>query len=277
MTQAERYERFLALHQRPGGFVMPNAWDATSALILKAAGFEAVGTSSAALAAGLGRRDGRHAVSRDEHLATARLIGIAGLPVNGDFEDGYGAGPADVADTVEAAIAAGLAGMGVEDTSGDPDRPIRDFDDAVARVAAAARAARGRIVLTGRTDNYLQGRPDLDDTIRRLTAFAEVGADVLYAPYPTDLDHVRAIVRAVAPKPVNLVVGTMAGTSDVATLQAAGVRRISLGVALYTRVMADLQRAADQLRAGDLAAASTGLSFRSVTAMIEEAGPLTGG
>ena len=196
---------------------------------------------------------------------------MSGLPVNGDFEDGYGEMPEDVAASVEAAIAAGLAGVAVEDTSGDPKRPIRGFDDAVARVRAAAKTAKGRIVLTGRTDNYLQGNPDLDDTIRRLTAFADVGADVLYAPYPTDMDHVRAIVRAVAPKPVNLVVGTMAGALPLAELQRAGVRRISLGVALYTRVMGDLRLAAEELLAGDLASASRGMSFGAIMTMIEEA------
>ena len=117
---------------------------------------------------------------------------MTGLPVNGDFEDGYGGSPQDVAATVEAAIAAGLAGIGIEDTSGDPDKPIRDFDEAVARVAAAAKVAKGRIVLTGRTDNFIQGRSDLDDTIRRLTAFAEVGADVLYAPYPANMAELDA-------------------------------------------------------------------------------------
>jgi 2-methylisocitrate lyase-like PEP mutase family enzyme len=269
LTQPELYERFLSLHQRPQGFVMPNPWDAVSALLLKEAGFEALGTSSAALAASLGRIDGRHAITRDEHIAHAQLIGrITGLPVNGDFEDGYGQGPEDVAATVEAAIAAGLAGIGIEDTGGDPSRPIRDFDDAVARVAAAAKAATGRIVLTGRTDNFIQGRPDLADTIRRLTAFAEVGADVLYAPYPANMDEVAAIVRAVAPKPVNLVVGTRAGTLPVADLQNAGVKRISLGAALYTRVMADMQKAARELAAGDLASASAGLSLRGVLKMI---------
>ena len=271
MKQPELYERFVALHQRPDGFVMPNAWDATSALILQKAGFEALGTSSAAIAASVGRRDGRHAISRDEHIANARLLAMSGLPVNGDFEDGYGEMPEDVAASVEAAIAAGLAGVAVEDTSGDPKRPIRGFDDAVARVRAAAKTAKGRIVLTGRTDNYLQGNPDLDDTIRRLTAFADVGADVLYAPYPTDMDHVRAIVRAVAPKPVNLVVGTMAGALPLADLQRAGVRRISLGVALYTRVMGDLRLAAEELLAGDLASASRGMSFGAIMTMIEEA------
>ncbi|GIL40952.1 isocitrate lyase/PEP mutase family protein [Roseiterribacter gracilis] len=272
MNQRERYERFLSLHQRPTGFVMPNAWDATSALLLQEAGFEAIGTSSAAIAAALGRLDGRHAVSRAEHIENAQLLGrVSGLPINGDFEDGYGDTEDDVAATVETAIAAGLAGLGIEDTSGDPNQPIRPFDDSVSRMRAAAKVAKGRIVLTGRTDNYLQGNPDLDDTIKRLTAFAEVGADVLYAPYPTDMDAVVAIVRAVAPKPVNLVVGTMNGTLPVAELQKAGVKRISLGAALYLRVMKDLRAAAKELAAGDLASASNGLSFREIMTMIGNA------
>src|SRR5579863_972878 len=199
-TQPELYERFRALHERPKGFIMPNAWDGASVLLLKEAGFEAIGTSSAALALSLGRLDGRHEVTRDEHLSHARLLTqIGGLPVNGDLEDGFGPEPSDVAATVEAAIAAGLAGVGIEDTTANPHQPIHDFDKAVARVKAAARVARGRILLTGRTDNFIQGRPDLEDTLRRLTAFAEVGADVLYAPYPNDMDAVRAIVKAVAP------------------------------------------------------------------------------
>jgi 2-methylisocitrate lyase-like PEP mutase family enzyme len=265
MNQHDLYQRFLALHNDPGIFVMPNPWDAVSAILLKDAGFESLGTSSAALAATLGRLDGRHAISREEHLAHARLITtISGLPVNGDFEDGYGETPDDVAHTVHAAIEAGLAGIGIEDTTGKPDQPIREFDDAVARIKAAAKVAKGRIVLTGRTDNYLQGRPDLDDTIRRLTAFAEVGADVLYAPYPTDMSHVAAIVKAVAPKPVNLVIGTMAGTLPLEDLRKAGVKRVSLGVALYTRVMADLRKAAEELKRGDLASASQGVSFREL-------------
>ena len=272
MTQPELYERFLALHQREGGFIMPNPWDGTSALLLKAAGFEALGTSSAAIASAMGRLDGRHSVSREEHIANAQLIGrLTGLPVNGDFEDGYGATPRDVATTVEAAIAAGLAGIGIEDTSGDPSDPIRKFDDAVERLRHAAKVAKGRIVLTGRTDNFLQGRPDLDDTIKRLVAFAEVGADVLYAPYPSDMDAVRAIVKAVAPKPVNLVVGTMSGTLPWSELQKAGVKRVSMGAALYTRVMGDLQKAAQQLLKGDLASASEGIGFGEIKKMITEA------
>lgn len=274
MTKPQRasYERFLGLHQQQNGFVMPNAWDGLSALLLKNAGFDALGTSSAALAFTLGRLDGRHAVSRDEHLAHARLLGaVSGLPINGDFEDGYGETPEDVAATVEAAIAAGLAGIGIEDTSGDPRKPIRDFDEAVARVAAAAKAAKGRIVLTGRTDNFIQGNPDLEDTIKRLTAFAEVGADVLYAPYPANMSEVTAIVKAVAPKPVNVIVGTMEGAVSVGDLQKAGVKRISMGVALYTRVMADLKVAAEQLGSGDTAKSSEGLPFREAVELIQSA------
>lgn len=273
MTQGDLVERFRALHARAGGFIMPNAWDGVSALLMRQAGFEALGTSSAALAVARGLLDGRHALTLDQHLENAKLLGrITGLPINGDFEDGYGAGPDDVAATVEAAVGAGLAGIGIEDTSGDPSAPIRPFDDAVARVRAAARAGAGRIVLTGRTDNFLQGRPDLDDTIRRLVAFAEVGADVLYAPYPPDLAAITAIVQAVAPKPVNVVVGPMSGAVPFAALQAAGVKRVSLGVALYTRVMADLRAALGELAAGDLPAASRGLPFREISAMVAAAG-----
>ena len=269
MNQQDLYERFLALHHRPGGFVMPNPWDAASALVLKQAGFEALGTSSAALALSLGRLDGRHAVSRAEHLAHAALLGrVSGLPINGDFEDGYGQTPGDVAGTVRLSIEAGLAGIGIEDTSGDPERPIREFDDAVARVAAAVQAGRGKIVITARTDNYLHGRSDLEDTIRRLTAFADVGADVLYAPYPTDMNHVVAIVKAVAPKPVNLVVGTLAGKLPVEELQKAGIKRVSLGSSLYTRAMGDLRRAAEALLRGDLASASEGMAFRDLAALV---------
>jgi 2-methylisocitrate lyase-like PEP mutase family enzyme len=271
-TQRELYERFRALHEQKGGFIMPNAWDGTSALLLKQAGFQALGTSSAALASALGRLDGRHAVTREEHLANARLIGgLTGLPVNGDFEDGYGATANDVAATVEAAIAAGLAGIGIEDTSGNPSNPIREFDDAVERVRQAAKAARGRILLTGRTDNFIQGRPDLHDTIKRLVAFAEVGADVLYAPYPADMASVEAIVKAVAPKPVNILIGTMSGVLPWSELQKAGVKRVSMGAALYARVMGDLRKAATQLAGGDLASASAGMEFGEIKTLISEA------
>jgi 2-methylisocitrate lyase-like PEP mutase family enzyme len=271
MTQVERYEQFLALHQQADAFVMPNPWDGLSALIFKKAGFAALATSSGAFAATLGRRDGRHAVSAAEHLAHARLlIEVGGLPVNGDFEDGYGQTPDDVAATVQAAIDAGLAGIGIEDTSADPANPIREFDDAVARLAAAAKVARGRIVLTGRTDNFIHGRNDLEDTIRRLTAFAEAGADVLYAPYLPDLAAVGAIVKAVAPKPVNLLVGVKSETLTVAELSAAGVKRISVGSSVYTHVAAYLQGAATTLAQGDIAAATSGMPSSEMNSLLDQ-------
>lgn len=169
---------------------------------------------------------------------------------------------------MRAAIDAGLAGVGIEDTTANPDRPIHDFDQAVQRIRRAAQAARGHIVLTARTDNFLHGRPDLDDTIRRLSAFAEVGADVLYAPALPDLDAIRAVVHAVAPKPVNVVVGPRSGAVSLAVLAEAGVRRVSLGGSLYGRTMAALQEAAEALRVGDLAAATRGSRMAEIGALI---------
>ncbi|MFJ2394453.1 isocitrate lyase/phosphoenolpyruvate mutase family protein [Streptomyces sp. NPDC087843] len=269
MPGSELYEKFMALHARDGGLVMPNAWDGLSALMLADAGFEAIATSSAAIAATLGRLDGRHEVTREEHLEHARLLaGLTGLPVNGDFEDGYGDMPEDVAATVEAAVESGLAGIGIEDTSSDPDQPIRDFDEAVSRVRSAVDAARERIVVTGRTDNFIQGRPDLDDTIRRLTAFAEAGADVVYAPFPPDREALVAIVTAVAPTPVNVLVSPSDKVLTVAELQQVGVKRISLGPLLYTHAMGALEQATKALRAGDLASATTGMSFARVNELL---------
>ena len=258
MTQTEAYERFRALHAT-GHFVMPNAWDGASAVLFKAAGFPAIATSSAAIAFSLGRQDGYHAVSLADSVANGTLLAnLTGLPVNGDLEDGYGPSPEDCAATVRAAIAGGLAGLGIEDTTADPARPIHDFDAAVARVRRAAQEANGRILLTGRTDNFLHGRNDLDDTIRRLVAFAEVGADVLYAPALPDMDAVRAVVRAVAPKPVNVLIGPRSGTVPVAELAAAGARRISLGGALYRVAMGAVEASVRALAAGDMAACLDG-------------------
>jgi 2-methylisocitrate lyase-like PEP mutase family enzyme len=265
-TQAQRHERFRALHAS-GCFVMPNAWDAVSAIVLQKAGFEALGSSSLAIAFALGKPDGGHAISREVAVANAALLSQAsGLPVNGDLEDGFGADPEDCARTVQAAIDAGLAGVGIEDTTANPAHPIIDFDLAVSRVRRAAEVARGRIVLTGRTDNYLNGRPDLADTIRRLQAFAEVGADVLFAPGLPSLDAIGQVVRAVAPKPVNVVVGP---SVTVAELAACGVRRISMGGALYRQSMAQLQGLAATLKAGDIPAVVKGaLPTPTITAWL---------
>ena len=265
-----RYEQFVELHRGPDTFIMPNAWDGPSALLFKEAGFKSIATSSAAFAATLGRIDGVHAVSRDTHLDHAALLtSVSGLPINGDFEDGYGETPEDVRATVDAAIARGLAGIGVEDTTGDPSNPIRDFDDAVRRIETAA-AAHGRIVLTGRTDNFLWGISDIDDTIRRLSAFAEAGADVLYAPNLPDMGSISAVIKAVAPKPVNVLVERVSpqDTATLAELQTIGVRRVSLGVDPYTHALGATQAAAAKLAQGDLTALSSNLNFGHIIDLI---------
>jgi len=255
MKMPSAYERFRALHERPNAFVMPNPWDGASAVLLKRARFEALASTSQGLAYSLGRQDGRHAVERDEAIAHAALLArLTDLPVNGDLEDGFGPDPQDCVATVRAAIDAGLAGLGIEDTTADPARPIHDFDRAVARVRAAAQAAHGRILLTGRTDNFLEDREDLDDTIRRLIAFAEAGADVLYAPGLPDMSAIVAVVRAVAPKPVNVLIGPGERVVPLSELSAAGVRRVSLGGALYRRAMTALVEAAAPLHDGDFSA-----------------------
>jgi len=266
---AGAYERFLALHQRNEAFVMPNAWDGTSALLLKRAGFEALGSTSAGIAFALGRHDGCHAVSRREAIDNAVLMSsVSGLPVNGDLEDGFGPSPDDCVATVEAAIAAGLGGVGIEDTTADPSSPIHEFDAAVARVRAAAKAAKGRIVLTGRTDNFLNGRPDLDDTVRRLVAFAEAGADVLYAPALPDMEAIRRVVKAVAPRPVNVLIGPASGVVPLRELSEAGACRISLGGALYRVAMQALVDAANALRAGDVRPSTRGVPFSEITSLL---------
>ena len=247
---------------------MPNAWDGASAALLKREGFEALGSTSAGIAFALGRQDGIHAVSRDEAIQNAVLLSkVSTLPVNADLEDGFGPDPDDCVATVSDAIAAGLAGIGIEDTTANPDRPLHAFDRAVARIRAAAAAARGRILLTGRTDNFLLGNPDLDDTVRRLVAFAEAGADVLYAPGLPTLDAIATVVRAVAPKPVNVLIGPASGAVRLSELSALGVRRVSVGGALYRNAMAALVSSAKGLRAGEMTAATGGIPFVELTAL----------
>ncbi len=265
MSQAAAYERFRALHDTT--FIMPNAWDGASAVLMQAAGFQAIGTSSAAIAFAMGRLDGHHAVSLADSVANGTLItSLTGLPVNGDLEDGYGPSPEHCVATVEAAIAGGMAGLGIEDTTADPANPIHGFDAAVARIRAAAQAAKGRILLTGRTDNFLHGRADLDDTIRRLVAFAEAGADVLYAPALPDMDAIRAVVKAVSPKPVNVLIAPRSGPVPLADLAAAGAKRISLGGSLYRVAMSGLNDALASLAAGDLSPALRGMPTKTFAA-----------
>src|SRR5690349_3990693 len=208
MNQREKAERFRRLHEGPGAFVIPNPWDGGSARLLAGLGFAALATSSGAAAGVLGRRDG--VISRDEALAQVRIIVAAtDLPVSADLEKGFGDSPEVVAETVTLAAQAGLVGCSIEDATGRKDAPLYDFEVAVRRVEGAVKAARNvgfPFTLTARSENFLRGNPDLDDTIRRLRAFADAGAHVLMAPGLPDMDAVRRVCREVG-KPVNFMVG----------------------------------------------------------------------
>jgi 2-methylisocitrate lyase-like PEP mutase family enzyme len=251
-SQAQKAERFQSLHARTGAFVIPNPWDAGTARILTALGFEALTTTSAGLAFALGRRDGAGAISRDETLANAKaIVDATHLPVAADLENGFGHTPQAAAETIRlAGEEAGLVGGSIEDATGDLRRPIYDFQHAVERVAAAVEAARALpfpFVLVGRAENFLHGRPDLDDTIRRLQAFEAAGANALYAPGLTRPEQIRSVCEAVT-KPVNVVMGLKSGSLSVAELAALGVRRISLGSALSRAALGAFVRAAREIR-----------------------------
>ena len=248
-TQQEKGERFRRLHEGPRAFVIPNPWDGGSARLLAGLGFEALATSSGAMAGLLGRRDGH--ISRDEALAQVRIIVAAtDLPVSADFEKGYGDAPAEVAEAVRLGAEAGLVGCSIEDATGDKERPLYDFAAAVERIKAAVQTARAQpfaFTLTARAENFLRGNPDLDDTIRRLQAYEAAGADVLFAPGLPDLDAVRRVCRSLA-KPVNFMVGIRGKSFSVAELEAAGVRRISLATSLWRAAMSGLLEAAREVK-----------------------------
>jgi 2-methylisocitrate lyase-like PEP mutase family enzyme len=245
-TQMDKAKRFRALHERPGTFAIPNPWDAGAARLLAMLGFEALATTSAGFAFTLGRKDG--AVTRDDAMAHCRLLVAASdLPVSADLENCFGDDPATVAETVRLAAGTGLVGCSVEDASGDQRRPIYDFASAVERVAAAVEAARKLpfpFTLTARAENFLHGRQDLDDTIKRLQAFEKAGADVLYAPGLPSLDAVKTVCGAVA-KPVNVLAN---GRFSVAELGAAGAKRVSVGGMLSRVAYGAFLRAARELK-----------------------------
>ena len=229
VTREQKYETFLALHARPGIFVIPNPWDAGSARILTALGFEALATTSAGYAFSAGHVDS--GLTREGVLANAKaIVEATHLPVSADLQNGFGRAPEACAEIIRLAAGIGLAGGSIEDATDDESDPIYDFALAVERVAAAAEAAhKARFILTARTENFLHGRPDLDDTVRRLRAFAEAGADVLYAPGLPNIDAIRKVCAAVAPKPVNVLMGRGSDTYSVPELAAAGAKRISVG------------------------------------------------
>jgi 2-methylisocitrate lyase-like PEP mutase family enzyme len=250
-SQSDKARTFRALHERPGAFVIPNPWDVGTARILAGLGFEALATTSAGLAFALGRRDGEGAVTRDEALAHARtIVSATPLPVSADLENGFGDTPETAAETIRLAADAGLVGASIEDATGDSARPIYDASLAVERIAAAvetARTLRFPFTLTARAENFLHGRPDLDDTIRRLQAFEAAGADVLYAPGLRDLAMIRTVCAAVG-RPVNVVMGLAGGAFSFEGLAAAGVRRISLGSALARAALGAFLRAACEIQ-----------------------------
>lgn len=232
-SQRQRAERFRDLHQGPGMLVLPNPWDAGSAKMLASLGFNALATTSAGLAFSLGRRDAEGAVSRTEALENARaIVAATDLPVAADLENGYGDAPQDCATTIRLAAEAGLVGGSIEDASGRAGQPIYEFSAALERVAAAVEAARALpfpFTLCARAENFLHGREDLDDTLRRLRAYADAGADVLYAPGLNRREQIVAVLEAVAPKPINVLVGSPRLELSLDELEALGVKRVSLG------------------------------------------------
>jgi 2-methylisocitrate lyase-like PEP mutase family enzyme len=249
-TPVEKAAAFRALHERPGAFIIPNPWDAGTARLLASLGFEALATTSLGLANSLGRVDGTSSVSRAEVLENCRVIAAAtDLPVNADLENGYAHEPRAAAEMIRLAAGVGISGGSIEDATGEPDRPIYDFEHAVERVQAAVEVARSLPVpfmLTARAENLLHGRLDLDDTIRRLQAFEKAGADVLYAPGVRDLATIRTVVSSVT-KPVNVVMSAADPDLTAAQLAEVGVKRISVGGALSRLALAAFLKGAREM------------------------------
>jgi 2-methylisocitrate lyase-like PEP mutase family enzyme len=250
-TQSEKAAAFRALHQRPGAFIIPNPWDAGTARLLAGLGFEALATTSLGLANMLGKVDATNAVSRAEVLANCRVIAAAtDLPVNADLENGYAHEPRAAAEMIGLAAEAGVVGGSIEDATGEADKPIYDFAQAVERVHAAVEVARALpvpFVLTARAENMIHGRVDLDDTIRRLQAFEKAGADVLYAPGLRDLATIRTVVQSVS-RPVNVVMSHGDPDLTLAQLSGAGVKRVSVGGSLSRLALAAFLRGAREMK-----------------------------
>ncbi|RMC34473.1 isocitrate lyase/phosphoenolpyruvate mutase family protein [Paracoccus alkanivorans] len=249
MDQWEKFERFKSLHAQSQAFVIPNPWDAGSARLLASLGFEALATTSAGFAFSKGKLDSSGCLERREILDNAaEIVAATDLPVSADLEDGFGAAPDICAETIRQACEVGLVGGSIEDATGDPLKPIYDFSHAVERVHAAAEAAAGLpFLLTARSENFLWDNPDLDDTIRRLRAFSDAGAHVLYAPGLPDIDTIRTVCTALD-KPVNVVMGLRGPNYSVAELSDAGVRRVSVGGSFARAALGALMRAAEEVR-----------------------------
>jgi 2-methylisocitrate lyase-like PEP mutase family enzyme len=266
-TIQEKRAAFRALHTQ-GCFVLPNPWDVGSARMLQGLGFKALASTSSGYAWSQGQADG--ALNRDAVLAHLRtLVDATDLPVNADFEGGFASDPEGVAVSVRMAVETGVAGLSIEDSTGDASKPLRDIGDAVTRLRAARAAideTGGDTLLVGRAENFFAGRPDLDDTIARLKAYAEAGADCLYAPGISTREQIAAVVAAVAPKPVNLLIGS-ASELTLQDVAAMGVRRISVGGALARSAWGGFMRAAREIaetgRFGAFAEAASGAELNA--------------
>lgn len=249
-TLQQKAEAFRKLHES-GTFVIPNPWDIGSAKVLAELGYQALATTSAGYAFTLGKPDGDGVIGRDETLANfATLVNATDLPVSADLQGGFGKEPKAVAETIRRAAEIGLCGGSIEDSTGDPAKPIHDFGLAKERVAAAVEAARASkhpFTLTARSENFLVGNPDLDDTIKRLQAFQELGADVLYAPALRNEAEIASVVKAVN-KPINVLMGARTNPLTVADLARIGVRRISVGSGFYLAAMGAFHRVAKDLK-----------------------------
>jgi 2-methylisocitrate lyase-like PEP mutase family enzyme len=270
-TQADKAASFRALHQRDGAFVIPNPWDVGTARLLAGLGFEALATTSAGYAFSVGLR--YNTIGRERMLAhAAEIVRATDLPVSADLENGFGDAPEAVAETIRLAAAAGLAGASIEDATNRPDAPVYEPSLAAERVRAASEVARSLgfpFTLTARAENHIVGRPDLADTIRRLQAYQEAGADVLYAPGLANADEVAAVVRAVD-RPVNVLAPLPRARTSVAELAALGVRRVSVGSALSRAALGAFLRAAREIRGeGTFTFATDAVPYRDISALFE--------
>jgi 2-methylisocitrate lyase-like PEP mutase family enzyme len=270
LTQAEKGERFRALHRQDVAFLIPNPWDVGTARLLAAQGFEALATTSAGFALSIGKLD--NTVSRSEMIAhVASMASATELPLSADLENGFGDSPECAAETIRMAASAGAVGGSIEDATGRPDDPIYAQELAVERIRAAAEAARSLSIpftLTARAENYVTGRPDLADTIRRLQAYREAGADVLYAPGLTRKQDIADVVSSLD-RPVNVLAGLRDFSLSHAELSALGVKRISVGGSLARAALGAFLRAAREMQdEGTFAFASEAANYRDLSAML---------
>ncbi|MCX6048400.1 MAG: isocitrate lyase/phosphoenolpyruvate mutase family protein [Chloroflexi bacterium] len=268
-TQAEKGNEFRALHERNRAFIIPNPWDIGTARLLMQLGFEALATTSAGYAFSVGQRD--NTIGRDQMMAhVSAIVAATDLPVSADLENGFGDSPEIVAETIRLAAATGLVGASIEDTTARPGDPIYEHGLAIERIRAAAEVAHGLpfpFLLTARAENYLVGRPDLKDTIKRLQTYQEAGADVLYAPGLTDQEDIATVVRSVD-RPVNVVMGLQGAQLSLATLSELGVKRVSVGSALARAALGAFLRAAQEMHDhGTFTFATEAVSFRDISAM----------